>query len=198
MLIGMCSWIALIRILSTFGSNVIAGYTIGIRVIIFALLPASGVASAAATMVGQALGARKPERAEEAVKIAAKYSTLALTIVGAVLAIFAPWIAHLFTTDPDIAPIASNTLRIVACGFPFYAAGMVVSQSLNGAGDTRTPTILNFCVFWLWEIPLAYVLAMVMGFGPNGIYLSIAIAFSTYAVAGAAVFRRGTWKLKRV
>ena len=198
MLIGMCSWIALIRILSTFGSNVLAGYTIGIRVIIFALLPAFGVANAAATMVGQALGAKKPERAEQAVKIAARYSTVALSIVGAVLAIFAPFIARLFTQDPNVAPFATNTLRIVALGFPFYASGMVISQSFNGAGDTRTPTMLNLLVFWLWEIPLAYALAKVFGMGPNGIYLAIAIAFSTYAVAGRIVFNRGTWKLRKV
>ncbi|HEY9228219.1 MAG TPA: MATE family efflux transporter [Gemmatimonadaceae bacterium] len=198
MLIGMCSWIALIRVLSTFGSNVLAGYTIGIRVIIFALLPAFGVANAAATMVGQALGAKKPERAEEAVKIAGTYSTIVLTAVGAVLAIFAPFITGLFTHDPLITPTATNVLRIVACGFPFYAWGMVVSQSFNGAGDTRTPTLLNLFVFWLWEIPLAYVLAKVVGVGPAGIFVAIAIAFSTYAVAGTAVFRRGTWKERRV
>jgi putative MATE family efflux protein len=198
MLIGMCSWIALIRVLSTFGSNVLAGYTIGVRVIIFALLPAYGVANAAATMVGQALGAKKPERAEQAVKIAGTYSMIALTVVGALLGIFAPAIARLFTTDPLITPSATNVLRIVACGFPFYGWGMVISQSFNGAGDTRTPTWLNFLVFWCWEIPLAWVLAKGIGMGPTGIYVAIAIAFSTYAVAAAAVFRRGAWKTKRV
>lgn len=198
MLIGMCSWIALIRILSTFGSNVLAGYTIGIRVIIFALLPAAGVANAAATMVGQALGAGKPDRAERAVKMAGTYNMVVLSAAGAALAIFAPLIARLFTQDPLITPFATNALRIVACGFPFYAWGMVISMSFNGAGDTRTPTILNLCVFWAWEIPLAYVLAIRLGLGPNGIYLAIAIAFSTYALAGAALFKRGTWKTRRV
>jgi putative MATE family efflux protein len=198
MLIGMCSWIALIRILSTFGSNVLAGYTIGIRIIIFALLPAAGVANAAATMVGQALGAKKPERAEHAVKMAGTYNMVVLSAVGGVLALLAPQIARLFTNDPLVVPFASNALRIVACGFPFYSWGMVISQSFNGAGDTRTPTVLNLCVFWLWEIPLAYVLAKPVGMGPNGIYVAIAIAFSTYAVAGAVIFRRGHWKTKRV
>jgi putative MATE family efflux protein len=198
MLIGMGSWIALIRVLSTFGSSVLAGYTIGIRVIIFALLPAFGVANAAATMVGQALGAKKPERAEEAVKIAGRYSMIVLSAVGLVLAVFAPWIVRLFTQDPQIAPYATNVLRIVACGFPFYSWGMVVSQSFNGAGDTRTPTLLNLFVFWLWEIPLAYVLAKVFGFGPNGIFIAIALAFSTFAIAGVALFRRGRWKVARV
>ena len=198
MLIGMCSWIALIRVLSTFGSNVLAGYTIGIRVVMFALLPAFGVANAAATMVGQALGARKPERAEEAVKIAGTYSMVVLTAVGAALALFAPFIARLFTQDASITPYATNVLRIVACGFPFYAWGMVISQSFNGAGDTRTPTLLNLFVFWLWEIPLAFVLAKVVGWGSTGIFVAIAVAFSTFAVAGVVLFRRGTWKLRRV
>ena len=198
LLIGMGSWIALVRLLSTFGSDVLAGYTIGIRVIIFALLPAAGLANAAATMVGQALGAQKPERAEQAVKIAGMYNMVVLTVVGALLAVFAPAIARFFTSDQAIVPHATDSLRIVACGFPFYAWGMVISQSFNGAGDTRTPTLLNLCVFWFWEIPLAYVLGLSFGFGPRGIYVAVAIAFSTYAVAGAALFRRGRWKTRKV
>jgi putative MATE family efflux protein len=198
MLIGMCSWIALIRILSTFGSNALAGYTIGIRVILFALLPAGGVANAAATMVGQALGAKKPERAERAVKMAGTYNMIVLSVLGGILALFAPEIARLFTQDALVVPFAANALRIVACGFPFYAWGMVISQSFNGAGDTRTPTLLNLFVFWLWEIPLAYVLAKPLGLGTNGVYLALAVAFSTYAVASATIFRRGHWKTKRV
>ncbi len=197
-LIGMGSWIALIRILSTFGSNVLAGYTIGIRVIMFALLPAAGLANAAATMVGQALGARKPERAEHAVKLAGWYNMVVLSVVGLALAVLAPLIARLFTHDPAIAPFAADALRIVACGFPFYAWGMVVSQSFNGAGDTRTPTMLNLVVFWCWEIPLAWVLSIHLGMGPRGIYLAISIAFSTYAVAALLLFRRGRWKLGKV
>lgn len=198
MLIGMCSWIALIRVLASFGSTVLAGYTIGVRVIMFALLPAFGVANAAATMVGQSLGAKKPERAEAAVRIAGRYSTAVLTTIGVAMVAFAPSIARLFTSDPAIVPYATNVLRIVACGFPFYAWGMVVSTSFNGAGDTRTPTLLNFVVFWLWEIPLAFVLAKVVGLGPTGIFLAIPIAFSTFAVAGVMLFRRGTWKTRRV
>jgi putative MATE family efflux protein len=198
MLIGMCSWIAVIRILSSYGANILAGYTIGIRVVIFALLPALGVANAAATMVGQALGAKKPERAEHAVRVAATYSSAVLTAVGVSLAVFAPLIARAFTSDPQIIPYASNCLRIVACGFPFYGVGMVIGQSFNGAGDTRTPTLLNFLVFWCWEIPLAFVLAKVVGWGPTGVYVALAIAFSTYAVSGSVLFRRGTWKVKRI
>jgi putative MATE family efflux protein len=198
LLIGMGSWIALTRVLATFGSNVIAGYTIAMRVIMFALLPAAGLANAAATMVGQALGAKKPERASQAVRIAGMYNMVVLTVVGALLALFAPQIARFFTPLAEVIPVATDALRIVAIGFPFYAWGMVISQSFNGAGDTRTPTLLNLFVFWCWEIPLAYVLAIRLGMGPRGIYVAMMIAFSTLAVAGAALFRRGTWKAKRV
>ena len=198
LLIGMGSWIALTRVLATFGSNVIAGYTIGIRVIMFALLPAAGLANAAATMVGQALGAKKPERAVEAVRIAGMYNMVVLTVVGGLLALFASTIARFFTPNPEVIPFATDALRIVALGFPFYAWGMVISQSFNGAGDTRTPTLLNLLVFWCWEIPLAYLLAIKLGMGPRGIYVAMTIAFSTLAVAGALVFRRGRWKTKRV
>lgn len=196
-IIGMGSWIAFIRILSTFGSSVLAGYTIGIRVILFALLPASGLANAAATMVGQALGAKKPERAEEAVKIAATYNVIVLTVVGGILALFAPAIAHIFTTDPLVAPHATNALRIIALGFPFYGQGMVLTQAMNGAGDTKTPTWLNFLVFWCWEIPLAWA-AVQLGYGPLGGFIAITIAFSTYSMAAWLVFRKGAWKTKRV
>ena len=197
-LIGMGSWIAYVRILSSFGSTVIAGYTIGVRVILFALLPASGLANAAATMVGQALGAKKPERAEQAVKLAGMYNMGVLSVMGALLAIFAPQIARGFTSDAGVIPYASSFLRTVACGFPFYGWGMVLGQSFNGAGDTRTPTWINFLVFWCWEIPLAYVIGVVMGFGPRGIFVAVTIAFCTYALVAAWAFRRGSWKLRSV
>ena len=198
LLIGMGSWIALTRVLATFGSSVLAGYTIGVRVIMFALLPAAGLANAAATMVGQALGAKKPERAMHAVRIAGTYNMVVLSVVGALLAVFAGWIARFFTSDVTVIPYAKDVLRIVALGFPFYAWGMVFSQSFNGAGDTRTPTLLNLFVFWCWEIPLAYVLAIHFGMGPRGIYVAMMIAFSTLAVAGGLLFRRGGWKTKRL
>jgi putative MATE family efflux protein len=195
--IGMGSWIAFIRILSTFGSSVLAGYTIGIRVILFALLPASGLANAAATMVGQALGAKKPERAEQAVKIAGTYNMIVLSVVGGALALFAGTIARIFTDDPTVIPYAAASLRIVAIGFPFYGWGMVYSQAMNGAGDTKTPTWLNFFVFWCWEIPLAWA-AVKLGYGPVGGFVAITIAFSTYAVSAWMVFRRGAWKMKHI
>ena len=195
--IGMASWIGLVRIISSFGSNAVAGYTFGIRVILFALLPSWGMANAAATMVGQALGAGNPERAERAVWKAGFYNMIFLGIVGLVFIVFAPQIIWFYTDDPNVAHYGVDCLRIVAYGFLFYAYGMVLGQSFNGAGDTWTPTIINLFVFWLWEIPLAYVLSVMAGLGPRGVFVAMTIAFSTLAVVSAVVFRRGRWK-KRV
>lgn len=196
--IGMASWIGLVRIISSFGSNAVAGYTFGIRVILFALLPSWGMANAAATMVGQALGARDPERAERAVWKAGFYNMIFLGVVGLLFIFFAPQIIGFYTSDPNVAPYGVDCLRIVAYGFLFYAYGMVLGQSFNGAGDTWTPTIINLFVFWLWEIPLAYVLGVMLGFGPRGVFVSMTVAFSTLAVVSAAVFRRGHWKRRVV
>lgn len=196
--VGMASWIGLVRTISSFGSDAVAGYTFGIRVIIFALLPSWGMANAAATMVGQALGARDPERAERAVWKAGFYNMIFLGIVGLLFELFAPQIIHFYTRDPHVAQYGIDCLRIVAYGFLFYAYGMVLGQSFNGAGDTWTPTIINIFVFWVWELPLAYVLAIVLGFGPRGVFIAITVAFSTLAVVSALVFRRGRWKARVV
>ena len=196
--IGMASWIGLMRTISTFGSNALAGYTIGIRVLIFALLPSWGVSNAAATMVGQSLGAGKPERAERAVWRAGFYNMIFLGTVGLIFVLFARKIIFLFTQDPNVVPYGVDCLRIVAYGFLFYAWGMVITQSFNGAGDTWTPTIINLFVFWLWELPLAYVLAMTLGLGPRGVFLAIMISFSTLAIVSALMFRRGKWKTRKV
>jgi putative MATE family efflux protein len=196
--VGMASWIGLVRTISSFGTEVVAGYVIGIRVIIFALLPSWGMSNAAATMVGQALGAKKPERAERAVWKAGFYNFIFLGTVGLIFVVFARQIIGLFTHDPHVAPYGVDCLRIVASGFLFYAYGMVLTQSFNGAGDTWTPTIINLFVFWLWELPLAYVLAIVFGLGPRGVFLAITIAFSSLAIVSALFFRRGKWKTKVV
>ena len=196
--IGMASWIGLIRIISGFGSEALAGYTIGIRVIIFALLPSWGMSNAAATMVGQALGAGKPERAERAVWLAGFYNMCFLGVVGLVFVVLAGPIIRVFTSDPAVIPYGVDCLRLVAYGFLFYAYGMVLTQSFNGAGDTFTPTVINLFVFWLWEIPLAYVLAYTFGLGPRGVFLAITISFSLLAVVSAIVFRRGNWKARTV
>jgi len=196
--IGMASWIGLVRILSGFGDQALAGYVIGIRVILFALFPSWGLGNAAATMVGQALGAGKPERAERAVWLAGFYNTCFLGAVGLVFVLFAGTIVGFFTSDPVVLAYGTDCLRVVAAGFLFYAYGMVLTQSFNGAGDTRTPTVINLFVFWLWEIPLAYVLAYWMGLGPRGVFIAITVAFSTLAVVSALVFRRGRWKTREV
>ena len=197
-LIGTASYVGLVRILSTFGSAALAGYTIGMRVILFALLPAFGISNAAATMVGQNLGAGHPERAERAVWTAAKYNMVFLGGVGAIFLIAAPWIASLFTTDPQVAPYAVGCLRIVSLGFVFYAAGMVLTQAFNGAGDTWTPTLINLFVFWLWEIPLAWWLSSGAGLGARGVFIALTVAYSSLAVISAVLFKRGNWKQKRV
>ncbi len=196
--VAMASWIGLVRIISAFGSEALAGYTIGIRIILFALLPSWGLSNAAATMVGQALGAGKPERAEQAVWRAGLYNLYFLGAVGLVLFIFAGAITRPFSPDPAVRGYAADCLRIVSSGFLFYAYGMVISQSFNGAGDTRTPTVINLFVFWLWEIPLAYALSFVFGLGPRGVFVAVTIAFSTLAVVSAYFFRRGRWKTKKV
>src|SRR5205085_10578258 len=199
--VGMASWIALTRIVSSFGSAAVAGNTIGLRVIMFALLPSWGMSNAAATLVGQSLGAGKPERAERAVWRAGFYNMCFLGVVGLVFILFAGPIVRVFTqagAGPAVEHYAVACLRTIACGFLLYAYGMVLTQSFNGAGDTRTPTIINLFVFWLWEIPLAYTLAFVFKMGPQGIFLAVTIAFSTLAVVSALIFRRGRWKTRRV
>ncbi len=196
--VGTASWIGLVRILSVFGSDVLAGYTIGIRVIIFAILPSWGMSNAAATMVGQALGAAKPERAEKAVWVAGFYNMIFLGIIGLIFVVFAPQIVSVFTSESEPARYGVECLRIVSMGFLFYAYGMVLTQSFNGAGDTWTPTIINLFIFWLLELPLAYVLAHQLGFGPRGVFIAMTIAFSSLAVVSAVIFRRGRWKTRKV
>jgi len=196
--VGMASWIGLTRINASFGTEALAGYAIAIRIIIFALLPSWGLANAAATLVGQSLGARKPERGEQAVWRAALYNVVFLGAAGLVFIVFANPIAHLFSKDPTVAAIAADCLRIISYGYLFYAYGMVLTNSFNGAGDTWTPTWLNLFCFWLWEIPLAWVLARHFNLGPQGVAWAVTIAFSTLAVASAILFRQGRWKLKAV
>jgi putative MATE family efflux protein len=192
--IGMASWIGLVRITAEFGSEALAGYAIAVRIILFALLPAWGLSNAAATMVGQGLGARDPERAERAVWIAAKMNLVFLGTVGVVFVAFAPAIVSLFGGTSAASAYAITCLRIVSAGFVFYAFGMVLTAAFNGAGAVWTPTIINLFCFWLWELPLAWVLAGPVGLGPNGVFTAITVAFSTLAVVSGVLFRRGRWK----
>ncbi|HEU0008672.1 MAG TPA: MATE family efflux transporter [Verrucomicrobiae bacterium] len=199
MLVGMTSWLALIRVLSGFGSAALAGYTIAIRIILFALLPSWGLSCAAATLVGQNLGAGKPERAEQAVWRAGLYNMVFLGVIGLGFVLFAgPIILAFSRGDLQVTPYGVGCLRTVSLGFLFYAYGMVLSQAFNGAGDVWTPTVINLFCFWLWQLPLAWTLAHGLERGPGGVFAAITIAWSTYAVVGAVMFKRGRWKLKKV
>jgi Na+-driven multidrug efflux pump len=197
-LIGMTSWLGLVKIVNLFGSVAMAGYFIAIRIVMFALLPAWGLSNAAATLVGQNLGAKRPDRAERAVWIAARYDLYFLGAVGLVFAIFARPITSVFASDPTVHAYATLCLRVIAIGFPFYAFAMVMTAAFNGAGDTWTPTLINAFCFWAWEVPLAWLLSVTAGIGPLGVYLAVAIGFSTMAVIALVLFRRGRWKLKTV
>ena len=196
--IGMASWIGMTAILASFGSDVLAGYVIGMRIVMFALLPTWGLANAAATMVGQALGAGKPERAEAAVWQAARYAAVFLGLVGLVFVLTAGRVVGGFTPDAVVARHGTDALRTISFGFVFYAYGMVVGQSFNGAGDTTTPTWMNLFVFWLFELPLAWALSHTFGMGPRGAFYAITIAFSVLAVISSVLFRRGAWKTRMV
>jgi putative MATE family efflux protein len=196
--VATASWMGLIRILTGFGSAAVAGNTIGIRIIMFALLPSFGVSNAAATLVGQNLGARRPDRAEEAVWRAGLYNTVFLSSVGLMFLFMAPTLVGIFTSDPTVAPHGVRCLRIIAAGFLFYGYGMVLTQAFNGAGDTRTPTFIHLFALWLIEMPLAWTLAYPAGFGPTGVFIAVSVAFSVLALTSAILFRRGTWKTRRI
>lgn len=198
LLISTTAWIGLIRILATFGSAVVAGFGIAIRIVIFALLPAFGLSNAAATMVGQSLGAKDAARAEQSVWVAARYNLAFLGSLGAVFVLLSPWIVAVFTAEPDVARVATLGLRIIGLGFPLFAFGMVLTQSFNGAGDTWTPTWINLFVFWLFEIPLAWLLSRRTGLEYGGGFLAITMAYCALAIVSAAIFRQGTWKGKKV
>jgi putative MATE family efflux protein len=196
--IANVSWIGLVRIVSLFGSAALAGYTIAIRIVIFVILPSWGLSNAAATLVGQNLGAKQPERAEQSVWRTGLYNMAFLGTVGAFFILFAEPIIRLFTHDPAVVPLAVSCLRILSYGNIGFAYGMVMLQAFNGAGDTVTPTIVNFFGFWLFEIPLAYALAVPLQFKANGAYFSIVLSESAIAVAGILLFRRGRWKRQQI
>lgn len=193
-LIATSSWIVIMRIVAIYGSAAIAAYTIALRIIEFVFLPAWGLGNAAATLVGQNLGAGQSDRAEESAWRAAKYNAIFMTGLGFLSVLAAPWIAALFSSDPDVLRYGTSCIRILGIGYPMYAVGMIMVQSLNGAGDTATPSILNFVCFWLTQIPLAWWLAEPLSWGPNGVFWSIVISESLLTVLSVMVFRRGNWK----
>jgi putative MATE family efflux protein len=196
--IAHTSWIGLVRIVSVFGSAAVAGYTIAIRIVVFAILPSWGLSNAAATLVGQNLGAKKPERAEQAVWRTGLYNMLFLGSLGVFFIFMAEPIVRLFTQDPAVVPLAAKCLRIVSYGNIGYAYAMVMLQAFNGAGDTVTPTIVNFFGFWLLEIPLAYWLAIPMRWQSSGAFYAIVIAEGSIALASAVLFKRGKWKTQKI
>jgi putative MATE family efflux protein len=196
--IAHTSWIGLVRIVSIFGAAALAGYTIAIRVVVFIILPSWGLSNAAATLVGQNLGAKQPERAETSVWRTGFYNMLFLGAVGIFFIIFAEPVVRLFTRDSLVVPLAASCLRIISYGNIGYAYGMVMLQAFNGAGDTVTPTIVNFFGFWLLEIPLAYFLAIIAGMHSNGVYVSIVVAEAAIAGVSVVLFKRGRWKCQNI
>ncbi len=197
-LIATASWIGVMRIVSIYGSSAIAAYTIALRMMEFIFLPAWGLGNAAATLVGQNLGADKPQRAEESVWLAAKYNAIFMACTGVFLVVFANAITGLFTSEPEVLHWGTTCMQILGLGFPMYAVGMVVVQALNGAGDTGTPATLNLICFWLVQIPLAFYLATKTPLGPNGAFIAIVVAESLLTILAVLMFRRGTWKQQTV
>jgi putative MATE family efflux protein len=196
--IPQVAWTGLVRIVSIFGDAALAGYTIGIRIIIFVILPSWGLSGAAATLVGQNLGAKQPERAEKSVWITGFYNMLFMGVLGVFFVVFAGPVVRLFTQDPAVVPLGVSCLRILSFGNVGYAYGMVMLQAFNGAGDTRTPTCVNLLGYWVLEIPLAYALALPAGWRSNGVYMAILMSECSIAAVSVIIFSRGRWKTKRI
>ena len=197
-LIGTTSWVFLMRIMSEFGSEVLAGYTIAIRVMLFTLMPAWGMSSAAAALVGQNLGANKPERAEKSVWITSKYCSIFMGAVSIVYLVFAPQIIEIFNETADVVKYGSLCLRIMTAPFVFYGFGMIVLNAFNGAGDTKTPTYINFVCFWLLQLPFAYIVAITLNYGPVGVFWAVALGEGLMTIIAIIWFKKGHWKQVKV
>jgi putative MATE family efflux protein len=197
-LIATASWVALIRIVSSFGSAVVAGYTIAVRLLIFAILPSWGLSNAAATLVGQNLGAKKPERAEKSVYRTGFYNMTYMTLVSVAFVFFPGVLVAIFTHDPAVSSPAVSCLSIFGLAFVSYAWGMVLMQAFNGAGDTMTPTLINLVAFWACQIPIAYWLAIRLNWGPRGAFTAVPIADLVFTAIALVFFRRGTWKQQQI
>jgi putative MATE family efflux protein len=197
-LVATASWVALIRIVSSFGSAVVAGYTIAVRLLVFAILPSWGLSNAAATLVGQNLGAKKPERAEKSVYRTGFYNMAYMGLVSIAFVFFPGLLVAIFTHDPAVSAPAISCLSLFGLAFVSYAWGMVLMQAFNGAGDTMTPTLINLLAFWACQIPLAYWFAIHLGWGPRGAFTAVPIADVVFTLAALAVFRRGAWKEQKI
>lgn len=196
--IATASWVFLMRIMSEFGSEVLAGYTIAIRIMMFTLMPAWGMSNAAATLVGQNLGAKRPDRAEMSVWKTGKYCAIFMGLVSLGYIFFAPTLLGIFSENPIVIENGALCLQVIAAGYIFYAYGMVIIQSFNGAGDTKTPTYINFVCFFLFQLPFAYVMSMYLDFGPAGVFWAITLAEVMIAVIGIWYFKKGKWKTVQV
>lgn len=197
-IIGTSSWVFLMLMMATFGSEVLAGYTIAIRIMMFTLMPAWGMSNAAATLVGQNLGAKKPDRAESSVWKTGKYCAIFMGVVSLIYILFAPTFLGWFSDNSKVVDYGALCLQVIAAGYIAYAYGMVVIQSFNGSGDTKTPTVINFICFWLFQLPFAYVMAIVLDFGPSGVFWAITLAEVLIAIIGVIWFRKGKWKSVQV
>lgn len=197
-MIGTLSWLFLVRISAVFGAEVLAGYAVAFRIIMFTILPSWGLSNAAATLVGQNLGAGQPDRAERSVWKCAFYNMIFLGLISVVFITWAEEFVEIFSSEPEVIKYGALALRVISCGYIFFAYGMVIGQAFNGAGDTKTPTIINLFCFWLFELPMAYVMAVYLGLGPIGIFLAIAIASTALAVASIVIFKKGRWKLVEI
>jgi putative MATE family efflux protein len=198
MIVATASWVALMRILAPFGADAVAGYTIAIRIIVFAILPAWGLSNAAATLVGQNLGAERPDRAERAVWLTGLYNTVFLLAVTALFVVAAEWLVGLFQSEPSVVAVGARALRVISYGYVFYAWGMVMMQAFNGAGDTMTPTWMNLIFFWGCQVPLAWALTGATALGPEGVFWSVTLSETMLAIAMIELFRRGRWKGRAV
>ena len=197
-IIGTSSWVILTRIISEFGSDVLAGYGISIRVMMFTMMPAWGMSNAAATLVGQNLGAGQPDRAEKSVWTTAKYNAIFMVSISVIYLLFAKTIVGWFKGDIAVIEAGALSLQVIAAGYVFYAYGMVLTQSFNGAGNTKVPTVINFFCFWLFQIPVAYVAALILGWGPLGVYLAITLSETLIAAVSWYWFKKGKWKTFKV
>jgi putative MATE family efflux protein len=197
-LIATASWTGLVRLCASFGSVPVAGYTVAIKIFMFVILPCWGLSNAAATLVGQNLGARKPERAEQAVYQTARYTSYYMGTLAVLFLLFAHQLVAFFSSDPEVQRVAADCLRFISVGNLCYAWGMVLVQAFNGAGDTRTPSLINFCCYWCFQIPLAWTLASLLHWGPRGVFVAIPAAETAMTISSFILFRTGKWKKKMI
>jgi putative MATE family efflux protein len=197
-MITTASWVLMVRMIQSFGSAATAGYTVAIRIVIFSIYPSWGLGSAAATLVGQNLGAKRPERAAQSVWRAGFFNMIFLGSISLLFLAFAPRLVGIFSNDPMVIKFGADCLRIISLCYGLYAYGLVVLQAFNGAGDTFTPSVINLICYWAIQLPLAYLLGRHYHLGPNGIYTAILVAEILLSSISIYVFRLGRWKFKVV